>query len=285
METLRTFLTMIKFSHTVFALPFALMGAFLAARGLPGLPALGFILLAMVGARSAAMGFNRLVDRRIDAANPRTADRPLPAGRLGVGATRAFVIVAAAAFVLACWALNPLALTLSPLVLAIAFAYSYTKRFTWASHAVLGLVLAISPLGGFIAVAGTAVGYPAWLSLAVLLWVAGFDVVYACQDLEFDRGAGLHSLPVRLGPRRALLVARLAHAGAFAGFVATGLAAGLGPAYFVGVAVAGAALLAQHRLVGPDDLENIQMSFFTMNGLVSIALFVATAVAVMLPAG
>ncbi len=285
MQTLRTFLEMIKFSHTVFALPFAFMGAFLAARGAPSLAATGWILAAMAGARTAAMGFNRLVDRGIDAENPRTNDRPLPAGKLTVGTTRLLVAAAAALFFLACWRLNPLALALSPLVLALAFLYSYTKRFTWASHAVLGLVLAISPWGGWIAVSGEIAGYPYWLSLAVLLWVAGFDIVYSCQDLEYDRRAGLHSLPVWLGPHRAFLVARLAHAAAFAGFVATGVVAGLGTPYFVGVAVAAVALVAQHRLVSPDDLANIQMSFFTMNGLVSVALFLATAVAVLLPAG
>jgi 4-hydroxybenzoate polyprenyltransferase len=276
LKRIRIFLEMIKFSHTIFALPFALMGAFLAARGVPGAGKLAWILLAMVGARTCAMGFNRIVDRRFDALNPRTADRPLPAGTITPAQSWVIVLAAALLFFVACTNLNRLTLLLSPIALGLTFFYSFTKRFTWLSHLVLGLALACSPAGGYLAVAGSFDGFPFALALGVLFWVAGFDTIYACMDADFDRGAGLFSLPARFGRRNAFRLAVFFHGLAFAGFLATGVVAGLGFVYWIGLAVTAVALLHQHRLVSPTDLSRIRLSFFTMNGLISVVLFVAT---------
>src|ERR1700688_4411895 len=209
---LNVVLDMIKFEHTLFALPFAFMGMLLAARGWPPWRTMGWIVVAMVGARSAAMGWNRLVDRRIDAANPRTAGRALPAGQVTPAFVAGFVAASAALLAVAAWQLNPLALALSPVALAILLLYSYTKRFTWASHLVLGLSLAGAPLGAWIAVRGDVAAPPLALGGAVLLWVAGFDVLYALQDVDFDRRAGLFSVPARFGVRAALWLSALLHA-------------------------------------------------------------------------
>src|SRR5688500_14769589 len=208
----RVYGRMIRFSHTIFAMPFALASAALAAREGFRWSQLGWIVLAMVAARSAAMGFNRLVDHAYDAQNPRTAGRELPTGALGRGEVWVFVAISAAALVAAAALLNPLCLALSPLALSIVLGYSYTKRFTALSHLVLGLALAVAPVGAWLAIRGAFHPVPIVLGLAVLFWVAGFDVIYACQDVAFDRGAGLHSLPARLGVRRALVVARILHA-------------------------------------------------------------------------
>lgn len=269
-------LDMIKIEHTVFALPFAFMGALLAARGLPTARQAVFILLAMVGARSAAMAFNRLVDWRYDALNPRTADRALPRGLVSREATIAFIMVSALLFFYAASRLNPLSLLLSPLALGVVCFYSFTKRFTWASHLVLGAGLAIAPTGGWIAVRGDIQGLPLLLSLTVLLWVAGFDILYALQDEDFDRGAGLHSLPARLGRARAMRLAAWLHAGAGLGFLCVGWLAGLGPLYFAAACLAALLLLAEHALLSPDDLTRLNHAFFTMNGLVGLVLGVAT---------
>src|SRR6476659_3851519 len=208
----RVMLEMIKIEHTVFALPFALLGAMLAAGGWPSWRTIFWVVVAMVGARSFAMAFNRLADRRIDAANPRTASRAIPAGLVSPAAVAVFTVVSAAVLVLAGWQLNPLALALSPVALAILALYSYTKRFTWASHLVLGLALAGAPLGAWIAVRGDVAPAPFVLAAAVLLWVGGFDILYALQDLDFDRRAGLHSIPVRFGVRGALWLSGALHA-------------------------------------------------------------------------
>ncbi|MEW6753123.1 MAG: UbiA-like polyprenyltransferase [Candidatus Latescibacterota bacterium] len=273
----RTYGRMVKVAHSAFALPFALCGAALAAahHGVT-LAQLGWIVVAMVGARSAAMGFNRLVDRRIDAANPRTRSRELPQGLVSVRAVGLLITASAGALVLAAWRLNPLCLYLSPLALAVLLAYSYTKRFTWASHLVLGGCLGAAPVGAWIAVTGAFAWIPVVLGLAVLAWVAGFDVIYACQDVDFDRGAGLHSLPVRLGVRRALQVSRLLHLVAVILLAVLGWRAGLGPAYGAGVAVVGLLLLYEHRLVRADDLGRLDTAFFTMNGIISVVYFAFT---------
>ncbi|MDX1382923.1 MAG: UbiA-like polyprenyltransferase [Thermoanaerobaculia bacterium] len=278
MQALAVRLEMIQFKHTVFALPFAFLGAILAARGLPPLAAALWVLVAMVGARTAAMAFNRIVDARFDALNPRTADRALPAGLVSTREAWLLVVVSVAVFELACLRLNPLTLALSPLVLLLVLGYSLTKRFTAGSHLVLGAALSLSPLGGWVAVTGSLGGYPWWLSLGVLLWVAGFDIVYSCQDADFDRRFGLHSIPARLGRRRALRLAAALHAAALAAFAAVGFAVAIGPLYLAGVALAGAAMLYEHLLVRPDDLSMVHRSFFTMNGVVSVVLLVATAV-------
>jgi 4-hydroxybenzoate polyprenyltransferase len=270
------YLSLVRFELSVFALPCAVTGAFLAARGLPpGGVALG-VVVAAVAARTAAMAFNRLADQRFDAANPRTAARELPAGAIARGEAGALVVAASAVFFVACSQINTWTLRLSPLFLGVTFAYSLTKRFTWLSHAVLGIALSLAPFGGWLAVRGTVAGYPWTLSAAVVLWVAGFDTVYACLDETFDRRAGLFSLPARFGRRSALWVARAAHLGAFVLFAGTGVMAHLGLAYAAGLVLAGAALLWQHLLVGPRDLSRIHHAFFTMNGAVSLLIFAAT---------
>jgi 4-hydroxybenzoate polyprenyltransferase len=277
-SNIRTTLEMIKIEHTLFALPFAFLGALLAARGFTatGLPTLRqalWITAAMVGARSAAMAFNRIADREYDARNPRTATRAIPAGRLSVRFVWAFTLVSAALFFLASLMLNRLTLFLSPVALGSVLLYSYTKRFTSLSHVVLGWCLAIAPTGAWVAVRGEfGSPVPFLLSLVVLLWTAGFDVLYACQDLEFDRGAGLRSIPARVGIARALWVSRLLHAGAFAALVGLYFLTNLGVPALAGVAATGALLVYQHSLVRADDLSRLNAAFFTTNAFVSVIL-------------
>jgi 4-hydroxybenzoate polyprenyltransferase len=270
---------MIRFSHSVFALPFALTAATLAARerGITGGQVL-WIVVAMVAARSAAMGFNRLADRAHDAENPRTTLRELPRGVLSAGEVIVFVGLSAAVFVLAAAMLNPLCLALSPVALAIVLGYSYTKRFTAASHLVLGLALAVAPVGAWLAVRGRFEAPPLVLALAVLLWVAGFDTIYACQDVDFDRAAGLHSLPARIGVARALGLARAMHAGAVALLAALYWVVPLHPLYLAGVAGVAALLVWEHSLVRPTDLGRV-MQAFNLNGWVSLAYLACTAAA------
>jgi 4-hydroxybenzoate polyprenyltransferase len=271
---------MIKFEHTIFALPFALMGMMLAAAGWPQFRTVGWIVVAMVGARSAAMSFNRLADHDLDARNPRTQDRALPAGQVSGRFVALFVAGSCALLVLAAWRLNPLALELSPLALVILLGYSYTKRFTSFSHFFLGLALAGAPLGGWIAVRGEVSPTPLLLAAAVLLWVAGFDVLYALQDLEFDRRAGLRSIPVRWGKVGALVISALLHLGML--ILLTWLPVvyppGLGTAYWVGLAGCAALLAYQHWVVRPGDLSRLNAAFFQANGLLAVWLFAATAV-------
>jgi 4-hydroxybenzoate polyprenyltransferase len=272
--TLRELLGMIKFAHTVFALPFAIMGMVLAARGMPPVETILWILVAMVGGRTAAMTWNRVADARIDAANPRTAERALPAGRVSMGASVVFTLVAAAVFVVACWRLNPLCLALSPVVLGVFFLYPLTKRFTAGSHLVLGVALGLAPVGAWVAVRGALdAGVEAVILLggAVFLWVAGFDVLYACQDVEHDREEpGLHSIPKRLGLKRSLLLARGFHLVAVVLLAAVGIVASLGWIYAVGVVLAAALLHREHSILAPDDLSRLDVAFFKLNGLVSV---------------
>jgi 4-hydroxybenzoate polyprenyltransferase len=272
----KALLEMIKFGHTIFAMPFALIGAFLAKRGVPEAATFGWIILAMVGARTAAMGFNRIADRKFDAANPRTADRAIPTGAVGLVEAWVLVLLFALLYFVACSQLNPLTLKLSPFALGLTFIYSLTKRFTWLCHVVLGVALAFSPLGGWVAVRGTLLDFPFVLSLGVLFWVAGFDTVYACLDADFDRQAGLHSLPARFGRKKAFRLAGFFHALAFLLFIFTGILSQLNLYYYLGVAFTAGALFYQHIAVNPKDLSRIQLSFFTMNGLISLTLFVAT---------
>jgi len=268
----------------VFALPFALSGAVLAAAR-HGVTAsqVAWIVVAMVAARNAAMGFNRLADHEIDARNPRTAGRELPRGALSRRAVWVFTIALSAVFVLAAARLGPLCGALAPLALAIVFGYSYTKRFTWASHLTLGLALAIAPVGGWLAVAGSFAVLPWLLALAVLLWVAGFDTIYACQDLGFDRGAGLHSLPARFGVGAALAAARAFHAGALAALAAVGLVAELHPVYAVGWLAIAMLLAWEHRLVRADDLSRVGAAFFNLNAVVAVVYLATVLAAVLLP--
>ena len=274
---------MIKIEHTLFALPFAFLGAVLAARGLPSAWQILWIVVAMVGARSAAMAFNRIADRSFDAKNPRTASRALPAGLLSVGFVWAFTIVSAALFLFAAAMLNRLTLMLSPVALACVLLYSLTKRWTLFSHIVLGLSLSIAPTGAWIAVRGAIDSpVPLLLSLVVLLWTAGFDVLYACQDYDFDRREGLKSIPARVGITRALWIARALHATAFLALVWLFLITGLGPIAFVGVVATGALLVYQHRLVRADDLSRLNAAFFTTNAFVSVILLATFGTAVFL---
>jgi 4-hydroxybenzoate polyprenyltransferase len=285
-RTLATVLEMIKIEHTLFALPFAFLGMLLAAGGWPSWRTVGWIVVAMVGARSAAMGFNRLVDRGLDAANPRTARRALPAGLVTPRVVALFVAASAGLLVLAAWQLNPLALALSPLALAILFLYSYTKRFTWGSHLILGLSLAGAPLGAWIAVRGDVRATPLVLAGAVLLWVAGFDVLYALQDLDFDRRSGLFSVPARFGVVPALWISAALHAGTLAllALLPRVYSPGppwLGAGYWVGWTGCLLLIAYQHWVVRPGDLSRLNAAFFTANGVLSLWLFAATAVDVL----
>jgi 4-hydroxybenzoate polyprenyltransferase len=271
---IRTVLEMIKFEHSVFALPFALTGALLAARATahswPALRQILWIIVAMIGARSAAMTVNRIADLRYDRENPRTASRALATGALSVSFAWGFTIVAAGLLVIAAWQLNPLALKLSPAALAILFFYSYTKRFTSWSHLVLGFCLGISPAAAWIAITGTLDWRMLILCAAVTLWVGGFDVLYGCQDVEFDRRAGLHSIPKRFGIARALLMARGMHV------VMVMLLAWLAASFalpwpaWAGIAVVAALLAYEHSLVKPDDLSRMNAAFFAVNGYISL---------------
>ena len=275
-RNLRVTLDMIKWEHSIFALPFALAGAMLAAGGLPTWRQLGWILVAMVAARSAAMAFNRLADHSLDAANPRTRARALPAGLLSRQFVGGFVVLSCAVFVLAAAELNRLALMLSPVALAILLLYSYTKRFTRWSHLVLGVGLAIAPVGGYLAVAGRW-SQPWWmlvaLAIAVASWSGGFDILYALQDVEFDRAAALHSLPAAVGEWNAVRISRLLHTATIAGLIVAGVAIGAGWLYGAGVAAVAGLLCYEHTLIHPNDLSRINAAFFTMNGIISVLFF------------
>jgi 4-hydroxybenzoate polyprenyltransferase len=275
-EKIAILLEMIKFKLTIFAMPFAFMGAFLAARGIPEGMTFLWVVLAMIGARTCAMGFNRIVDAKFDKANPRTADRAIPTGVVNMKEAWTMVILAGLLFFFAAWSLNPLTLKLAPFALGLTLFYSLTKRFTSFCHLILGVALAFSPLGGWVAVQGSLESFPWALSAGVLFWVAGFDTVYACLDAEFDRNAGLHSLPSRLGRRNAFRLAAAFHVLAFILFTLSGIQSGLNYVYYIGIVLTAGALFYQHMIVNPNDLSKIQVSFFSMNGFISIALFVAT---------
>ena len=274
----RVVLEMIKFEHSIFALPFALTAAILAFRG-TGLSAaeiawkLLWITVAMVAARSAAMAFNRVIDADIDALNPRTRTRAIPAGQVSRGFTWGFIALWSAVFVLAAAMLNPLCLKLSPVALAIVCGYSYTKRFTVMSHLVLGLALGIAPMAAWIAVRGALDPAILLLSAAVTLWVGGFDIIYACQDADFDRAAGLHSIPARLGIGRALLLARLLHVAMIGLLIWLWRLMDLGWVGLAGVTAVAALLVWEHSLVSADDLSKVDAAFFTVNGYVSVLFF------------
>lgn len=282
-EKLITTLRMIKFEHTLFALPFAFLGAILAAEGLPSLRQIFWITVAMFGARSAAMTFNRIVDLRYDAENPRTATRELPSGKLSLSFAWAFLAFSIVLFEIAAYELNDLTFMLSPLALASVLGYSYTKRFTSLSHLFLGWALAISPTAAWIAVRGAIDSeVPLLLSLVVMMWTAGFDVLYACQDYEFDRRKGLYSIPARFGIKNALWIARLFHFQSFIALVLLYLVSGLGWLAFVGVVAVAGLLIYQHTLVKPNDLSRMNTAFFTTNAFVSVILLVTFGGAVFL---
>jgi 4-hydroxybenzoate polyprenyltransferase len=268
---------MIKFEHTLFALPFALAAAAIAARG-HGISAarVAGIVVAMAGARTAAMGFNRIIDRHIDARNPRTAKREIPAGAISVRAAWAMTLVATAVFVAAAAALGPLCVALSPIALFLLFGYSFTKRFTALCHIFLGLAIASGPAGAWIAVRGDFGWIPGLLMLAVGCWIAGFDVLYALSDRDFDRGAGLHSIPARFGVGGSLVISALLHLVTVGALVVLASVAQLGAPYLIGVAVVFALLAYEHAIVRPSDLSRLDIAFFNLNGYVSVAFFIAT---------
>ncbi len=280
MKRLRDYLGLVRFSHSIFALPFALQGAWMASRGVPSIGTLALIVLCAVAARTAAMAFNRLVDRHHDARNPRTSRRELPAGKITPRAAGALVAGASAVFVAGAFALNPLCGWLSFPVLGVLLGYSLVKRFSAAAHLMLGLALALAPLGAWLAVRGALtedVLAALWLALGVLLWVAGFDLIYACQDVDFDRREGLRSIPARLGPGPSLLLARALHAGAVACFALQALTFELGWVFWLALVLAALLLAWEHALVAPDDLSRVDLAFFTLNGWVGVALFAGLA--------
>lgn len=276
---LRPWFALVRFSHSLFALPFALASAWLAARGRPPARVLVLVIVCAVAARTAAMAFNRWLDRRIDAENPRTSARELPRGVLSARAALTLTAAAALVFLSGAWALNPLCARLAPAVLALLFAYSAVKRFSAGAHFVLGLALALAPLGAWVAVRGNLQGDlapPLLLALAVLTWVAGFDLIYACQDEDFDRARGLHSIPARFGTASALRLSSALHVVTLLTLVVFAWRARLGLAFDLSLLATGALLFWQHRLVSPDDLSRVDVAFFTLNGWVSVALFLGT---------
>ena len=277
LRSLRLTLEMIKWEHSIFALPFALCGAMLAAGGFPVPRQLAWIIVAMVAARSAAMAFNRYADAAIDAANPRTRTRALPAGHLSPSFVLTFVLVSSAVFILAAQQLNRLSLYLSPVALAVLLLYSYTKRFTRWSHLVLGLALGIAPAAAWIAVRGSLDPRIVLLTAAVMFWVGGFDVLYACQDFEFDSQTGLHSIPRYLGISRALWISRAFHLIMLLLLLALLWSFGLGRIAAAGILIVAALLAYEHSLVSAKDLSRLNAAFFTMNGVISVLFFVFVA--------
>ena len=276
-NTVRITLDMVKIEHTLFALPFAFMGAFLAADGFPSGRQIFWILVAMVGARSAAMAFNRLSDQKLDGLNPRTSQRALPRGLVSSRFVIFFIFAASAIFVLACWQLNSLAFRLSLPALAVVFFYSLTKRFTWTAHLFLGLALACAPMGGWVAVRGSLDLKPLLLGLAVALWIAGGDVIYACMDVDFDSRMGLHSIPQRWGIPTALKIAVGMHITTAIILMLCTHAFGLGWIAWLGIGAVGLLLIYEHRLVKPSDLSRANTAFFTVNAIISFTLFATTA--------
>jgi 4-hydroxybenzoate polyprenyltransferase len=282
LSKIKIILEMIKFEHTIFALPFAFTGALLALDGLPSLEQVIWIIAAMVGVRSAAMGFNRWADRDIDSENPRTQTRALPLGLVTPAQVLAFIIVSSGLLMLAAYMLNPLAFTLAPVALAIVFFYSYTKRFTFLSHAFLGLAISGAPMGAWIAVTGR-FEFPALvLGVAVLFWLVGFDILYALQDLEFDQKAGLHSVPQRFGIRTSLLISRTAHLVTMLCLFWIYVLLPVGLLYLLGVLVALGLIIYEHSLVKESDLSKLNIAFFNMNGYISVTIFIFTLLDVLL---
>jgi 4-hydroxybenzoate polyprenyltransferase len=275
-DKLRAFMEMIKFSHTVFAFPFALMGATLASlvsSTVPSVMQIVWICVAMVGARSAAMALNRIIDAKIDAENPRTEMRHIPAGVISKYEAWLFVFASISLLLFAAWMLNPLCLKLAPIALFFLVLYSYCKRFTFLAHIVLGICLAAAPIGAWIALRGD-IGWPVvLLGLAVLFWVAGFDIFYALQDIEFDRKKGLFSIPSKFGIIRSLLLARIFHVAMVLLLLTLLFIPGLGLVYFTGVTVVSGLLIYEHKLVKPDDLSRLDAAFFNMNGYISVLIF------------
>jgi 4-hydroxybenzoate polyprenyltransferase len=284
-RSLRLFLEMIKFEHTIFALPFAYLGMLLAAKGWPTWHQFLWITVAMASARTFAMSLNRLVDLPYDARNPRTAQRPLVTGALKPWVAWAAVLISLGIFALAAWELGPLPFRLMPIALIFLAGYHYTKRFTWLSHFILGFTDGLAPMGAWVAVRGslfTPEDFPAWLLLGIVtLWIAGFDLIYACQDVEVDRRDGLYSIPAQFGIATALRLSSLCHVGMLLGLMALGLSCSLGLAYWAGVAVCALLLAYEHSIVKPNDLSRVNVAFFNVNGYISLILFFSTFAAIL----
>ena len=277
-EKIALYLRMIKFSHSVFALPFALTSAFIAAGGLPSGRILLWIVAAMVSARTTAMGLNRIIDWRIDLANPRTANREIPAGRIKVWESSLFIVLALSVFVLSAYMLNPLCFKLSGVAIFFLFIYSFTKRFTWASHFVLGITISAAPVGAWIAVTGSFDPKILFLGFSVVFWLAGFDILYAFQDLEFDKSSGLYSIPARFGIAGSLWISRACHLLTWVLLLLTGISFGMSLFFYIGVAITALLLLYEHSLVRPGDLRKLNKAFFDMNGYISVTIFLFTAI-------
>lgn len=270
------YLRLIKFSHSIFAIPFAFTGAVLAAGGIPALRQIFWITIAMIGARSGAMGLNRIIDREIDALNPRTKERELPKGIIKTWEAVIFTSISLMVFVISAYRLNPLCFKLSPLAIIVILIYPYTKRFTSLSHVILGLALSLAPLGAWIAIRGTIDLEIIPLSIAVLFWVAGFDIFYALQDIDFDRGFGLYSIPSRFGISKSIWIARLFHIITIIMLLSLIPIHNLNGFYIIGVITATAILLYEHSIVKPSDLRRLNIAFFNMNGYLSITVFLFT---------
>lgn len=280
LRKLKIILEMIKFEHSIFALPFAFMGAVLGnivvENAWPTWREIFWVTVAMVGARSAAMSLNRLIDRYIDAKNPRTANRAIPAGLISVAEVVVFIVASFAVLFFAALQLNALAVKLLPLAVFVLILYSYTKRFTWLCHFVLGVAIGFGPLGGWVATTGQVDFTGLLLFLSVMFWTAGFDIIYACQDFEFDRREGLYSMPSRFGIANALLVARACHVITFVGLLSLYVTANLSVWFLIGVLISGAILVYEHTLVKPTDLSKLDVAFFNMNGILSMVMFTFT---------
>lgn len=276
------YLRMIKIEHSIFALPFAFASALLAAQGIPELDQIVWITVAMVTARAAAFGFNRIIDRKIDALNPRTANREIPSGKIKLWEASIFTFLCIILFVYSAWMLNPLCFKLSPIAVMILFLYSYTKRFTWACHFVLGISLAIAPLGAWIAVRGSFDWEIIPMVITVIFWLAGFDTLYALWDVDFDRRFGIYSIPKVFGIRKAINLARLFHLLAWSFLLITGVVFNLNVFYWLGMAVTAFLFIKEHSLVKPNDLSKLNLAFFNMNGYISLTVFLFTSMAVLI---
>jgi len=282
LNKIKVYLEMIKFQHSIFALPFAYLGAFLSQMRVPGLVTLLWITLAMVGARSFAMALNRLIDLEIDRRNPRTTERALPKKLLSVSTVILFILLSLAIFLLAVYNLAPICRYLWPFVIIPFVVYPYTKRFTWLSHFVLGLCLGLAPIGAWLAVTNTVSLDPLLIGGAVLLWVAGFDIIYAIMDIDYDRQYGLFSIPAKFGVKRSLALTKLLHTASIAIFTWIGIRLGLGLLYFIGTAATAILLIYENSLIKPNDLSRLNLAFFTMNGVVSVVMFCFVAFEVIL---
>ncbi|OGW28164.1 MAG: 4-hydroxybenzoate octaprenyltransferase [Nitrospirae bacterium GWC2_42_7] len=275
-DKISTYLRMIKFSHSIFALPFAFTSAIIASPGIPDLKQIFWIIVAMVGARSGAMGLNRMIDIDIDRKNPRTSSRELPRGVISLTEALIFVIVSFGLMIFSAYMLNTLCLKLSPVAIIVLILYSYTKRFTWASHFVLGLAISAAPLGAWIAVKGTLDLEIIPLGIAIVFWLAGFDILYALQDIDFDKEQGLYSIPKRFGIRKSLYLARIFHVIAFLLFIINGLIFNLNGFYWAGIVITAGLLLYEHSLIKENDMSKLNMAFFNMNGYISMTIFIFT---------